>query len=303
MILDIPSKQEFEDAGTNFLNLAWDAVIQRIIDLEDSDFEQWDTDGTVSDEYWNASQKSLTMAVSLVQQGVEFLLKSRIVNVSPFLIIAGDSRDWPRGCDKSDLSFADFRTIDAQDLIRVHNTVSSVRLEDNFKDFFNDLRSLRNRIMHTVDKKARARPEQVIVYILEVSNELLSPLKWIPTRINYLLNNPIVVIHTSDHVDAQLTYEILLVIDMLKPADRKKYFGLTKQRRYMCPICLRNCTEMDIYPDLAQLQPNTPSSTTLYCIVCQKTIDVKRIDCQSDNCKGNVISHNDMCLTCGAGQA
>ena len=106
----------------------------------------------MSDEYWASAQKPLSVALALVQQGTELLLKSRIIEVSPFLIFKGDPSLWPSGCDKQEISFSEFKTIDAQDLIRVHDTVVTSRLTEEFKNRYENLRRKRNTIMHTVDK-------------------------------------------------------------------------------------------------------------------------------------------------------
>jgi len=50
-------------------------------------------------------------------------LKAKLVAISPFLLIAGNPSEWPKVLDETGVSFSDFRAIDAQDLIKVYNTV------------------------------------------------------------------------------------------------------------------------------------------------------------------------------------
>ncbi|MBJ6750742.1 hypothetical protein [Geomonas anaerohicana] len=140
MILDVPSSDDFRNSGITFLNLAWDRVQEILNTLDQADIAEWDADDEESEEFWRSVQKPLFTSLALVQQATEFLLKGKIVEVSPFLLIAGDPRSWPKGCDKNHVQFADFRSVDAQDLIRVVNTVAHERLDDKLVTSIDELR-------------------------------------------------------------------------------------------------------------------------------------------------------------------
>lgn len=135
MIIEIPTSDEFQRAGLGFLNLAVDQVIELYDQLEQSGVEE-----DVREEYWESAQQPLATALTLVQQGAEFLLKAKIADVSPFLLIDGSPSSWPRGSDQQDTPFSDFRTIDAHDLPKAHDSVASVRLSEEFKTQFEQLR-------------------------------------------------------------------------------------------------------------------------------------------------------------------
>ena len=112
-----------------------------------------------------------------------------------------------------------------------------------------------------------------------------------------------------------LACEINLVVDLLKPTEVDKYFNFNKkQRRYICPVCYEEAFSEDFVhtglsdriPKLAQLKPNRPTSTSVYCIVCNEDSIVAREDC---SCRGNVIKIEEgyeiekgygRCLTCGS---
>lgn len=300
MIIDIPTSADFDQSESSFLNLAWDAVVRLLFELEDSQLREWDDDGAVSNEYWQAAQWSLSTSLALTQQGVEFLLKGRIAAISPFLLITGNPSEWPRGCDKQDISFAEFRTIDAQDLIRVHDTFAHTGLPENFKEQFNRLRKLRNSIIHTVNKSMRITPHQIIAEILEVSIHLLTPGKWVDLRRAYLEKSPTTVAYSTDELEYALAREMLIIVEELKPQELKELLGFNKKkRRYICLSC--SYPDGEFYPELAQLKPNTPESTSVYCFVCGKTHIVVRTDCKY--CEGNVIDkQSNMCLTCQSEQ-
>jgi hypothetical protein len=254
------------------------------------------------DEYLRAAQQALGTAVALAQQGTEFLLKGKIAAVSPLLLISGDPRDWPAGCDKNDVPFADFKTIDAQDLIRCHDTVCSPRLSDQFKNRFEQLRRMRNSVMHTVDTRLRFTTKEGLLAILEMVEALIGENVWLGLRKQHLKKKPNFPPSGIDRSRCQMALEAVHVIALLQPAQVKKFFSFEKrQRRYLCPECEGECASLKIGVTLAQLQPNTPESTTVFCIVCSQTHQVARTNCGKIGCRGNVVSvHNSFCLTCGA---
>jgi hypothetical protein len=300
VITDIPSPADFSHAGIAFLNLAWDTVLELVTELDAAELEEWDTDGTVADEYWKAAQRQLATSVSPLQQGSEFLLKSRIVDVSPFLLLDGSPKDWPRGSDHKDVAFSSFKTIDAQELIRAHDVVSSPRLSQEFVALYDNLRRVRNTVMHTIDPQLRFTAKDIIVWILEIVDSLLQQQGWMEIRQKFLETDSVSVAHSSDYVDAAIAKEGLKLTQLLQPSQLRRYFDFNpKQRRYFCPSCQYAARDWDLEVDTAQLRPNTLSSTILYCFVCRKTHSVARKPCSASECKGNVLDATDgTCLTC-----
>lgn len=297
MITDIPKPEDFRHAGTAYLNLAWSTCLELANNLDDANSDNPLED--ITDEYWKASQRPLATAVSLIQQGTEFLLKARIAEVSPFLLFAGSPSEWPRHRNRTDIPFSEFKTIQADELIRVCNTVSTVSLSDEFKHRFERLRRIRNTVMHTVDPRLRFNATEIIESILEVSDELIEARIWTAIRRTFLENEPNSVAYSPDHVDPLLALECLSVISMLKPAQLTKHFQFNpRQRRYFCLQCTLASRDWDLRVITAQLLPNTPSSTSLYCFVCRRTEVVSRKDCPEENCHGNVIYEDGTCLTC-----
>ena len=300
MITEIPTSDDFRQSGTAYLNLAWDSTVELALNLDDAHIDEWDTTGDVTDEYWAAAQRPLATAVTLVQQGIEFLLKARIAGVSPFLLITPNPSDWPRGCQTADTPFSEFKTIDAQDLVRVHDTVTDSRLPPEFVTRFETLRRQRNTIMHTVDRHTRFAATEVILSILEITESLLGKNVWVSCRRSFLENDPDAIAHTTDHVSGVMAREFLKVIDLLQPAMLQRFFGYNKrQRRYLCYNCQLACADWGLEARTAQLQPNSPVSKAVYCFVCEERTVVQRRSCREDDCRGNVLEATEgTCLTC-----
>jgi hypothetical protein len=303
MIIDIPSKNDFTEQAIAFLNLAWDTVFDLL--LEYSDAEEWDAivDNEQTEDYWKAAQKPLATAVALSQQGAELLLKGNIAEISPFILISGKPSEWPSKCHKQDISYSSFHTADAQDLVRINDTVAKKRLSEKFKQLFNKLRLTRNTIFHTVDQTIQFTEKEVILAILEITEELIGQQQWTAIRRAYLESTPSSAVWSYDTVALRISREMLLSIDLLGNNDLKMLLWFNKkQRRYICPNCTGECrwVHSELQPQTAQLSPNKPSSNNIYCFVCRKNIKVVRMKCNTPNCKGNVI-HADIdfeCLTC-----
>lgn len=81
----------------------------------------------------------------------------------------------------------------------------------------------------------------------------------------------------------------------------KNYISLdVSGRRYFWPTCKYEIN--DKYGDLkskwAFLKPNTPDSLEIYCINCGHDNEVERIECDVEDCLGNVMDVDGICLSC-----
>lgn len=299
MILDIPTKNDFYDQGFLFLNFAWDIIFDLLSGYK---YEFEELDKKTIDECWLKSQAKLAKAVTLSQQGAEFLLKGKISEVSPFLLLSGSIDNWPKRCDKNDILFSEFRTADAQDLIKIHDTVAETKLSENFISIFNRLRKIRNSIIHTIDKRLFFTGNDIVIDILSIASEFTGKNHWIDIRRNYIKNYL-----SNDYKIIKILEELNIMIEILGYKELIDNFCYSKKnRRYYCPHCC--CEWLSFFDNgeleikSAQLQPNTPESTNLYCFACGRNIQVQRTTCNNPNCNGNVINvdrNSDYdCLTC-----
>lgn len=303
MIIDIPTSTDFAESGATFLNIAWDHVVNLLLVPAEYDLESFDEFENVTEKFWTGVKSEIATAAALAQQGIELLLKAKIAGVSPFLLISGDPRDWPRGCDKSDVPFADFRTIDAQDLLRAHDAVCPTRLTEEFKSSFDKLRRVRNGLFHTVDNRIVIRPEEVVHTILLGSESPLGPFKWLNRRRKYFSETTVTDQFSPDPTTYRILRELTVIVDGMQPAELLRFVGINKkQRRYLCIACKGECSDFDpdLVPNFAQLSSNSPRSTTLHCFACGKDKPVIRANCCANGCKGNVIDYEyGLCCTCG----
>ena len=300
VITEVPDPRDFELTGIDYINLAADPVFQLYFDIREIGFDGsgWEEEQR---EFWAAAQRPMASALALVEQGTQLLLKARIAAVSPFLLIAGDVRYWPRRVDEEDTPFAAFRTLDAQELIRAHNAVASERLDADFAQSFEDLRKRRNTIMHTIDRNLTVTANEIVRLCLESIHRLVGPYKWIDLRRDYLYRTPVNTATGGDWVETQVIREINDLLRFLNKKELLRYFGFDRaQRHYICPTCKMSDQTGNLNVTTAQLKPNEPDSTSVYCFLCDQDTAVARTNCDQNGCPGNVVAIDEgYCLTCG----
>lgn len=339
MITEIPAADDFKRASINLLHMAWDAAMESLHWYEQSDvihqrhspeYELRYEDGRVEkiggpDEsytpeqreaaeraYWKRQQPALSNALVLIQQAVELGLKGRIASVSPFLLIARDARDYPKGSASKDVSFSAFHSIDAAELLRVHDTVAPQRLGREVGDFWDKLRRQRNVVMHLGSMAGEPIfPDELVLHILYVNQFLHSERSW-PKRLLDHHREPDPSVPDWDELTARNSYGWMLesitdLVRLLQPSLLKRYFGYDgKRRAYNCPRCFAEATKADGEHDwgaFAQLRSRSADATALYCFVCEETMPVLRQRCIAEGCRSNVLSDDEgtrgECLVCG----
>lgn len=181
MIIDIPTKEDFYSSADDMVNEAWEKISNLAhnyyeIDSRNQFYQSsehfTDEDIWGLDQYWYHARPKLISALTLVLQSVEFRLKGLITEISPYLLLSSSSRNIPKADENGVRSFSQFHSIDAQDLIKVYETFAHKQISSNFRKWYEDIRVLRNRFMHTVDKSSDIKPELIFKSIVYAHNEL-----------------------------------------------------------------------------------------------------------------------------------
>lgn len=305
MIANVPTSGDFYKTGKELLAFSWDIVAKLLVNLDEAEYYGVDA-SEVSEDYWALSQRQLTTALAIMQQGIEFLIKGRICEISPFLLISDSPSKWPSPYTGESIEFSKFRTIDAQDLIKVHDTFSSKCFDGHFTNLFNELREKRNTIMHSINKGIDVQFGEIIDALLYMHKTLFPDESWAVVRRESLQSSPNTELGSADYISNEICRELSIIINLLPRAKVKQYFKIDKKKRaYFCPECHydANHDSDDFSYKLARLTSGSSKCTDLYCPVCDKEHEVLREECTKDydpECPGNVIGGGfDMCLTCG----
>jgi hypothetical protein len=297
VVIEIPTSQDFAQASLVTLNLAWDIAVELSARFRAAiDYDLHDV-GEIGDDYWSRAQRRLGHAVTLVHQSLELAVKSRIVGISPYLLIANDVNGFPK-LRPSGIPFSEFKTLDAKDLVRVHDVYSAERMDDEWIEFFESNRRLRNQLIHGVGKADRISEIQVfsdVLRTIRLMPQLTS--NWSAARLDYLKSQTAEAVVDMEHYPlADLLSELDIVTKLLPRKVLQDSLGFDKkQRRYICPgACYTDMQQSGRFASqdmvrLAQLKPNTPTSDSLACMACGTFHAVTRSGCLNKQCPSNVI--------------
>lgn len=328
MIIEIPTAADFAASSLNQLHLAWGIVVASIRSYGDSEvLHRNDTplhefdghDGTrhsiggpdprSDDEirdvevlFWRRSQPALGNAVSLIQQAVEIALKGRIAAISPFLLILREGRELPKPVKGGDIPFSAFRTIDASDLLRLHNAVvePELRMNDKFATYWEDLRRRRNVIMHSArpsvtDSRLLTSPE-LAEDIIRITLQLHPGKTWYERMVEHGEADEDAAAHEilPDINRAFAIRTLSDVVDVVRPAFAREFLGIDRRRRlYECPNCLaqadRDCLDRDPFPSFAKLVTPPDGPATVVCPLCRMESPIILGRCSEDDCRGTVF--------------
>lgn len=300
MITNVPSADDFFRTGKELLIFSWDGVTKLLIELDEAEYLGYDT-SEMSESYWSLAQRNLATYLTVMQQGLEFLVKGRICEISPYLLISDTPSKWPSPY-ASDIDFSMFRTIDAQDLTKVHDSFAQVKLSKAFVDKFGELRQTRNSLMHSVNTSFKVTFVEIIESLLFMHKELFPHEPWAKLRRESLELTPAAELGAYEYISNYACQELSLIIKLLPPSKVLSYFKLNKKRRgYMCPKCQSDASsDIDFDYRLARLTTEKPRCKTLYCPVCDIEHPVVRRKCAHKSCLGNVLGGDfELCLTCG----
>lgn len=304
MISNIPTYDDFNKTGKELLAFSWDIVATLLVNLDEAEFYGIDQE-EISDEYWSLSERQLKTALAITQQGIEFLIKGRICEISPYLLISDNPTKWPSPYNVQPIEFSKFRTIDAQDLIRVYDTFSDEKLDSEFVRKFNDIREKRNVIMHSLSSSLKVQVGEVIDSLLYMHSALFPNEVWPKIRKEALSKSPNTALGSDEYIVNEICRELSIINNLLSPAQVKKYFKIDKNKRsYFCSACYHEANkDTDFEFKLARLTSRYKNCTKIYCPVCDDEYEVLREPCseaEKNGCVGNVISVADStCLTCG----
>lgn len=304
MIKNTPSPADFYLSGKELFNFSWNVVAELLKTFDMAGYYGVDPN-EVSEAYWKAATRSITTALVVTQQGVELILKGKISEVSPYLLIADTPKTLPKANGAEGIEFSELRTIDAQDLIRTHDMYCETPLSGDFVSRFNEIREQRNKFMHSVGHNIEVSVSQVVDAILYMHKTLLPDEVWPKIRLEFLKNSPSAEFGSWEHATDVVCQETSLAIKHLKPKQIKQYFNIDiKQRAYYCPVCLDNSNKHHELPDkFARLTVKNAHANKLYCPICDSNYNVSRTDCSQEECPGNVIYHDEkfsLCLTCNS---
>lgn len=297
MITDIPTKEDFYSSGMDYAMMAYTNILDMVLLLEEFSY---DSDDAEAKEYWESGRGKLKSSASLLHQGIDFLLKSKVAEISPLLLIENNPDRFPKLDRNGKVAYSEFYTQDSAKLPKIYNTFCSPPLSDRFLELYNRSRTRRNKIMHTIDNRLSIQFKEIVRESIELILNF-SQDSWVDLRQEFLDESPEYKLMYEDRViKERLQSEFGVLKGFLNNEDFKKVYGIEKRRRfYLCPDCCHPDYVASPIPT-AYLEPNSPRSTNIFCVICKNSFDVRRDRCTEIGCPSNVILiDTDGCGVCG----
>lgn len=298
MIINKPNPKVFEKQSVQYLMQGINLIYEKERDNAEAYGEDFD-----NTNFWNYHQGILSNSLMLLFQSLENFLKSQVCKISPFLLIAAEPKKW--GSSKQNIDFNDLFMHPFDDLLVIYLELGLGSISDQTATKLEELRKKRNQVTHGV-LTSRLTTDYVMNIFYVLVRHIWGPKVWWDQIKDHIFNEPLFGMYDTDVEKAYLNLYVEFFVKYFGFKRTGEIFGVDlKQRRYYCPYCHYWLNkEVDVADAVyAILVPNKPTSTNLYCMVCDQNHTVTRQSCVHADCKGNVISDDGQCLTCFSDQS
>lgn len=292
-IKNLPTAEKLTQFSLILYFEAWSRLIEIFDDFEityeggrDDWPEEWQ-------DYLGSSQKDFEAITNLAAQAVELGLKGKLCETSPFLLLLGAESSLKTTSFETD--FSDLRTIDAVDLPGAINTFCATPLSDKFISKFNQIRKLRNKVVHLGDASSYFSPDDILDDLIFLYSELWIEKSWLGEWLRSNSSGRTAFFHDGRNGSAHAAVfeKLPTAINLLKNGQFKAIFGIEKsKRRYHCFDCTEaGRTKWSSWDgdDLAKTAHLNPEGTSLQCLMCDGAFSVVRKRCNQEDCPGNVL--------------
>lgn len=299
MIKKIPKASKLLASGKELLNLSWQLVVDILCMQEEDFYEQLTQEEKKL--FWKRARREFLTAHTLLVQGIELIVKSRIAKVSPLLLIERLSD----GSIQENDDFCKCKTIQESVLISYHNKVSDNSISSTFAGKFKDMLKLRNEIIHLETERytsisgIKSLAKNVVSNVMYVSEELIQE-RWFSVREKFLEESVLAFGDEDTYARMLLCKEFYALKNFLSGPEYGKLFHLSKKaKNYYCVNCYNACGstkkwEFENYK-FAVIDPK--DSTKIYCPVCGTNFTYQKYRCSDNFCRG-ALHADGTCLCC-----
>lgn len=308
MLVNIPSANELNEIALRLYFDAWDRTTtiasNFMVAFEDSVWP-WLTNSEWTDEwneYLSQAQSELGAIAATAQQSAEVRLKSIICETDPYiLLLKSDLKIKETG---GDLEFADQRTLDAVDLPAVVRTLTPFPLPQSYIQQYQELRRLRNKVMHTGMHQDLLEPQKLVLMLSKQYVALWPDGRWLSRRVDFDGNSATAFFHDErwSSVQSKVMGELPITIALFNNALFKKCVGTSKSSlKGHCPSCKsRTASKLGAHTEPTVSRKSNDSAKCYMCEVdLDLTISESGCDCGSHLVATAPLCDNPCCFNCG----
>ncbi|MBR1165878.1 hypothetical protein [Bradyrhizobium liaoningense] len=315
MIKNIPTADELLLVSLRLYFKAWGDLASII--TEWAEYGEWATKTLEEDEaadvqagwqkYIGAAQSDLQSIFTLIQQSQEIGLKARICEVSPYLLLKRIDIK-PSDGENGVWDFTDFPTLDASELVRVHNMFCSTTLSKDFQAKYEEIRRGRNKISHLGIFRQNIEPLAIIDILQLHYSELYPWRRWMEDRLHFAALGKWADFSFDSNFDERtgLYTELWHLLPELSESQFKWLMGHERrEERFICHQC-------GYHAQLGHTNPYASDVPTAYpvgddrvrCVICDKEYPIRRAaPCLVNDCKcewqSALEGFEGLCMKCG----
>lgn len=324
MIINVPTAEELRTISLRLYFKAWVETAEIVIEWYEHsgllELPKWlpdegryvddpkpDMDGAWG-AYLQAAQSDLQSIYTLTQQSQEIGIKALICEVSPYLLLKGkEAKAAIPG--NSAFDFTDFPTIDAADLIKVHNIFCNRVITPEFQAQVDDIRRSRNKIYHLGIYRREIDPGAMIDVLLSQYRELYPGRRWLADRNHYA------TLHRWSFADfdsgewspkTEVFNELWHLIPVLPEVQFRTVMQHDlNQERLICHSCAAeaNLGEREPYPHDVPTAYRIGDTLQLHCAMCDRIYNMRTEACTHEGCQSELTSaelgSDGRCVICG----
>ena len=310
MIQNIPTADELRLVSLRLFFKAWGdtaGIITEWAEYGLTNIEEGSEGGATTEwlEYIAKAQSDLQAIYTLIQQSQEIGLKARICEVSPFLLLK--RTDIKPADEKNGVwDFTDFPTLEASELVRVHNTFCSTTLSKEFQAKYEEIRKGRNKISHLGIYKQRIEPE-IIIDILQMQyTELYPGRRWMEDRLHFAALGRWADYGDSDYNERTgLYYELWHLIPELSDGQFKWLMGHDPaEARFVCHSCAHDAGLGNNEPYGSDVPTAYPiDESHVQCVICAGVQAIRKsAKCPVPDCgcelQSDEADYRGQCMAC-----
>ncbi|MCK1394976.1 hypothetical protein [Bradyrhizobium sp. 1] len=315
MIKNIPTADELLLVSLRLYFKAWGDLAGII--TEWAEYGQWASEAQEEDEavdvqagwqkYIAAAQSDLQSIFALIQQSQEIGLKARICDISPYLLLKRTDIK-PSDGENGVWDFTDFPTLDASELVRVHNMFCSTTLSKDFQTKYEEIRRGRNKISHLGIYRQNIEPLAIIDILQLNYSELYPGRRWMEDRLHFAaLGKWAGFSFDSDFNERTGLYtELWHLIPQLTESQFKWLMGHDRhEERFICHECGHDAGLGDTDPYASDVPTAyAVADDRVRCVICDKEYPMQRAGpCPVKDCKcewqSALEGFKGLCMKCG----
>ena len=300
---NVPTPTSLENVSVRLLQTVWSELLA----FKDEYECVWiqETNPTLLNSYTTSIQPELQLLIITFTQSLELGLKSKICETSPYLLLSHFEQDSP----KSNNDFLEFRTLGANRLPEIVDSLAYFELSNRLKDLYKKYNRIRNKVVHLGILKEPLSYSEIIEDLISCYLELYPRRNILADKMKFHTKDNHIIFENDSYVSPITTFfaEYQNALETINEIQFYKMYNVNiDQLNYICHHCTSS-KDLEHYDFFKDDSPYSLKSSykindfKIYCILCDIEYEVYSLACgECDN--GSIFSYyseESKCHSCG----